>query len=583
MSKDDSNSVPQLKAGYIISMILLTVGSFVLYSFAPTAVAFVLNRPMGLSDIFQNSVPIVEHAALARGKLYVPSLKVNPFNPGVSQPGVTVFDLETTESKEIEIQTRSQINLVADETGLWGVSGSNVIRIEGDQVTQTPTGTTLGREPIFIYEGKLAAILDSPKGSKKALLDSHLWVWTGSTWQNEGRVMLPRIIDEEAAGADTTVPNAAVPKSFKGASKIKVVNENGKTHLFCSDGMTVLYSSKLEIIPSGTASALATENSPSRLSNWISAGSHKDFQVGVDKQGLLLAENRTDSKNLGMRTTSTVMRMVDGVWTQQFQIERPGFVIVPQLVSDGQQAFILNQSINNRLVLVDVQSEGKNVIKLPLKTGLAVERLTLTAQKFWWLQVLVLLAYAASAGWLMNVYGRSRYDYGNTTVELAPFLRRTLAKGFDWILICGPFLALQRIYVGSQAEAQEWWTETIGSMDIDVLKVLILGAAAIVIYFFVWLIGLGILEGTWGVSPGKWLFGLRVVRTTLKPCGFFRAALREIFLLIDAVMCCSWLPGVFTIAFSRCHQRLGDLIADTIVIRKPVLPSNPTVADLPNS
>ena len=571
MSNDDSNSAPQLKAGYIISMILLTVGSFVLYSFAPTAIAFVLNRPMGLNDIYQNSVPIVEHAALARGKLYVPYLKIDPFNPGVSQPGVTVFDLETTESKEIEVQAPSQINLVADETGLWGVSGANVIRIEGDQVTQTPTGTTLGREPIFIYEGKLATILDSSKGSKKALPDSHLWVWTGSTWQNEGQVVLPRIIDEEAVGADITLPNAVVPKSFKGATKIKVVSENGRTHLFCSDGTTVLYSSKLEIIPSGAASALATENAPSRVSNWISAGNHKDFQVGVDKQGLLLAENQTDIKNLGMRTTSTVMRLVDGVWTQQFQTERPGFVIDPQLVSDGQQAFIVNQSINNKLVLADVESKGTNIVKLPMKNGVAMERLTLSIQNFWWLPLLVLLAYAAIAGRLMRIYCNSRYDYGNATVELAPFFRRTLAKGVDWMLISGPFMALQRIYLGTQADAQEWWNEVLGSMDMNVLKMLILGATAVVIYFFVWLIGLGILEGKWGVSPGKWLCGLRVVRTTLKPSGFFRAVLREIFLLIDAVMCCGWLPGVFTIAFSRCHQRLGDLIADTIVIRKPVL------------
>lgn len=576
MSNDDSNSAPQLKAGYIISMILLTVGSFVLYSFAPTAIAFVQNRPMGLSDIYQNSVPIVEHAALARGKLYVPYLKVNPFNPGVSRPGVTVFDLKTTESKEIEIQTPSQINLVADETGLWGVSGANVIRIEGDQVTLTPTGTTLGREPIFIYEGKLATILDSPKGSKKALPDSHLWVWKESTWQNEGRVVLPRIIDEETAGADITLPNAAVPKSFRGATKIKVVSENGRTHLFCSDGSTVLYSSKLEIIPSGAASALATENAPSRLSNWISAGSHKDFQVGVDKQGLLLAENRTDIKNLGMRTTSTVMRLVDGVWTQQFQTERSGFVSGPQLVSDGQQAFIVNQSINNKLILSDVESKGTTIVKLPMKNGIAMDRLTLSIQKLWWVPFLVLLAYAAMAGRLMRAYCSSRYDYGNTTAELAPFLRRTLAKGVDWMLISGPFMVLQRIYLGTQADAQEWWNELLGSLDMDVLKMLILGATAVVVYFFVWLMALGILEGKWGVSPGKWLFGLRVVRTTLKPCGFFRAVLREIFLLIDAVLCCGWLPGVFTIAFTRCHQRLGDLIADTIVIRKPVLPPIPT-------
>ena len=78
-----------------------------------------------------------------------------------------------------------------------------------------------------------------------------------------------------------------------------------------------------------------------------------------------------------------------------------------------------------------------------------------------------------------------------------------------------------------------------------------------------------LFQGFWGVTLGKWVCGIRTVRTTLRPCGFLRSLLREILILVDTLFTWTWIPAVLCIAFTSCQQRLGDLAADTIVIRKP--------------
>jgi uncharacterized RDD family membrane protein YckC len=79
------------------------------------------------------------------------------------------------------------------------------------------------------------------------------------------------------------------------------------------------------------------------------------------------------------------------------------------------------------------------------------------------------------------------------------------------------------------------------------------------------------LQGWWGITLGKWICGIRTVRTTLRPCGFFRALLRELLIVADTLFGMTLLPVTLAIAFSSFRQRLGDMVADTIVIRKPVL------------
>jgi uncharacterized RDD family membrane protein YckC len=74
------------------------------------------------------------------------------------------------------------------------------------------------------------------------------------------------------------------------------------------------------------------------------------------------------------------------------------------------------------------------------------------------------------------------------------------------------------------------------------------------------------LEGRYCLTPGKWLLGIRVVGTDLRPCGFWRAFLRNILRFVDGFF--NYLVGIMLVAFTENQQRVGDFAARTIVIRK---------------
>jgi uncharacterized RDD family membrane protein YckC len=71
-------------------------------------------------------------------------------------------------------------------------------------------------------------------------------------------------------------------------------------------------------------------------------------------------------------------------------------------------------------------------------------------------------------------------------------------------------------------------------------------------------------EGRWGKTPGKWLMGIRVLGTDLRPCGFGRAVLRNLLTFVDGFF--NFLVGTMLVALTENWQRLGDLAARTIVV-----------------
>jgi hypothetical protein len=80
-----------------------------------------------------------------------------------------------------------------------------------------------------------------------------------------------------------------------------------------------------------------------------------------------------------------------------------------------------------------------------------------------------------------------------------------------------------------------------------------------------------VLEGWRGRTPGKAALGLRVVTTTGRPVGFPAAALRNVLRAADALplgYTVGWLSiaGLVSMSATRRFQRLGDLVAGTLVV-----------------
>jgi len=183
------------------------------------------------------------------------------------------------------------------------------------------------------------------------------------------------------------------------------------------------------------------------------------------------------------------------------------------------------------------------------------------------------------------------FSFGSDTVVLASVIRRGTARTIDLFLVIAPLT----LSITCHPDFVEWWRELARavqyliiefwpfaeSLDWSLLLYLSESSSAVFSAFMTvsvrwWLFGIALLIGIaqliWqarcGRTVGKWICGLKVVRTTLRPCGVARSILRELLLVIDSACLQSWIPGVISILKTKHSQRIGDRLADTIVIRE---------------
>jgi uncharacterized RDD family membrane protein YckC len=76
-------------------------------------------------------------------------------------------------------------------------------------------------------------------------------------------------------------------------------------------------------------------------------------------------------------------------------------------------------------------------------------------------------------------------------------------------------------------------------------------------------------EGAAATTLGKRLFGLRVTRLDGSPCGWLGALVRTVLRLLEVnPILFGALPGGLMVAFSKRHQRLGDILGRCVVVRR---------------
>jgi uncharacterized RDD family membrane protein YckC len=82
-------------------------------------------------------------------------------------------------------------------------------------------------------------------------------------------------------------------------------------------------------------------------------------------------------------------------------------------------------------------------------------------------------------------------------------------------------------------------------------------------------------EGVWGTTLGKRLFGLRVVALDGSPLSWRLALVRTLTRLLEVnPVVLGVLPGGLMVAFTKRHQRLGDLLSGAVVVPRAQRPSN---------
>jgi uncharacterized RDD family membrane protein YckC len=85
-------------------------------------------------------------------------------------------------------------------------------------------------------------------------------------------------------------------------------------------------------------------------------------------------------------------------------------------------------------------------------------------------------------------------------------------------------------------------------------------------YFF-------IFEALWSRTPGKYLFGLRVCQVDGSRCTPRSAMIRTLLRIIEVnPILLGALPAGIMLLVTKRRQRLGDLLAGTVVISNKILP-----------
>lgn len=88
----------------------------------------------------------------------------------------------------------------------------------------------------------------------------------------------------------------------------------------------------------------------------------------------------------------------------------------------------------------------------------------------------------------------------------------------------------------------------------------LIGGGVVFLYWF-------LLEGMWdGYTVGKRLFGIKVVEEDGSSCSLGSAFIRNLFRIVDALF--YYLVGFVAMAMSDNRQRIGDLLAGTVVVRE---------------
>ncbi|GEM_PF-856620 len=143
------------------------------------------------------------------------------------------------------------------------------------------------------------------------------------------------------------------------------------------------------------------------------------------------------------------------------------------------------------------------------------------------------------------VVKRQRAEPGSRTVgwdQIAGTTGRLIAGLIDTALLCAVGAALLFMLSDEYAFVSQW-----------------LLLAAIPVVAIIW----SALQHRTHTTPGAWLLGYRLVQENGAPIGFSHALVRTLMVPLDL------LAGWFALLVSPRRQRIGDLIAGTLVVRMP--------------
>lgn len=374
----------------------------------------------------------------------------------------------------------------------------------------------------FLYQGQPAVLCDGPSGLSLAVLEDGQW--------------------KEVASLDITDPDGWPAH----ADNLQVVPVGNVLHLFHHRGTRgpLHYLRRVE------------EGQEPAEPQWemVSPAAKASSAVELGGQPAVFVLDTSRPK-----ATITGLKRGQEDW-EEFFTHRTGLVVDAGVCPTGQgdDFILLLRSLPSNLRLVEVKAgqiawQSRQAGGFPFAQKIILVSVLANAVGLVPpLTMMVVLSY------LMRRHRLAGYVRGPAAARLASIQRRGLAKIVDTVLDWAP-IAIAAWLLGPDLD---FFADPLRFM----LVAACLGCGALlwfVLTFFVF----SILEGTWGRTPGKWLAGIRVVNEDLRPCGVAWALARNLLRIADAFG--NYAVGMLVASLTRKWQRVGDLVAGTIVIEAP--------------
>ena len=105
-------------------------------------------------------------------------------------------------------------------------------------------------------------------------------------------------------------------------------------------------------------------------------------------------------------------------------------------------------------------------------------------------------------------------------------------------------------------------TSVIGGILVQARLAVLTGLAGLIISFGYYIY----LEGSYGQTIGKMALGIVVVTESGNPIDYKPATIRTVLRIID-VLPFLYLVGIIVVLITDRKQRIGDIVADTVVVR----------------
>ena len=522
-------------------------------------------------------------------------------------------NLETGEAHATSLLLKdSGVWIVAAEDRLWVIGTSNIYETDGQSVLGTfpvmPAGVAVpsGNRPLlcnyFMLDGVLSSIREhEPERYRMMQLIDGEWLdgrevilpglnrqWKDNEY-SQRKELLPRT-------CESLFPPWMTPTSML---DLRVIPDHGTVHLVAFDPFRsfMAYRAGFEFLDAeaedGPASVFRPANAPPEASGWeyvAEKGIAPLFSATVVRGSPVIVAR------LDILDTGYPQRGPCRTW---IRAARSRFDVLGDVPVGLQEWPILISSQNHDVgyLLSQNEMQGAKVFAVE-ETGLRRLPHDLPGSEWpmigWWAR----LGAAITASWLTHtgllVIGMGWFlphqnleiASGHCSAPLGPVPRRAMARGIDLTLILLPiifhvaWLASAADPVVVTRELVQLESQARGSLNNNWqgnYNMLIRGNSRKVIAAYValqWsLLGsmavwftLVAVEGACGATPGKWLCGLRTMRTTLRPCGFLRAVVRDVLLCVDVPLLMTPIPAAIACVSSPHRQRLGDRVTDTVVV-----------------